>query len=210
MSDTITDPPSLFADIIPGETPRQRLVRWVTKCNGISMSNRLPELKGLIARGIDPLSLQSWAWKTNCSTSAIGFLAAICGDPVAAAACHPLLAKTSVIGMSMPWVMQIGYDTGSIVKYLGPNGPQPKAGDLLHFAILGSSDDHVEWTLSDPDANGNATTGGGGRPNQAITCGKGYVRASWARPLQHFINLDLLNIPFVDVAPHPDIEGAHV
>lgn len=210
MSDTTTDPPSLFADIIPGETPRQRLVRWVTKCNGISLSNRLPELKGLICRGVDPVSLGSWMWKTNCATSALGFMAAICGDMSSALTVHPILARQSVIGMSMPQVMQIGYDTGAIVKYLGPDGPQPKAGDLLHFAILGTNDDHVEWALSEPDESGHATTGGGGRPNNAITCGAGFVRASWARPLQHFVNLDAMNIPFVDVAPHPDIEGAHV
>ena len=190
--------PSCFADIVADETPRQRLVRWVMKLSGVSLTNRLPELQGLICRGVDPVSLQSWAWKTNCATSALGFLAAICGSVDEAVACHPLLGKVSPIGMSMPWVMQLGYDTGAITKFTGKSGPQPKPGDLLHYAILGSNDDHVEFLLGDADpVTGAAITGGGGRPNNAITNGQSYLYASWSRPLQHFLDLDKLSIPFV-------------
>ena len=86
--------PSCFADIVADETPRQRLVRWVMKLSGVSLTNRLPELQGIICRGVDPVSLQSWAWKTNCATSALGFLAAICGSVDEAIDCHPLLGNS--------------------------------------------------------------------------------------------------------------------
>ena len=188
--------PSCFADIVADETPRQRLVRWVMKLSGVSLTNRLPELQGLICRGVDPVSLQSWAWKTNCATSALGFLAAICGSVDEAVACHPLLGKVSPIGMSMPWIFQIGHDLNAMIPYT-KDGQQPQPGDLLHYGVVSQNVDHVEWMLGSPDATGMANTGGGGRPNNAITNGQSYLYASWSRPLQHFLDLDKLSIPFV-------------
>ena len=188
--------PSCFADIVADETPRQRLVRWVTKLSGVSLTNRLPELQGLICRGVDPVSLQSWAWKTNCATSALGFLAAICGSVDEAVACHPLLGKVSPIGMSMPWIFQIGHDLNAMIPYT-KDGQQPQPGDLLHYGVVSQNIDHVEWMLGSPDATGMVHTGGGGRPNNAITNGQSYLYASWSRPLQHFLDLDKLSIPFV-------------
>ena len=188
--------PSCFADIVADETPRQRLVRWVMKLSGVSLTNRLPELQGLICRGVDPVSLQSWAWKTNCATSALGFLAAICGSVDEAVACHPLLGKVSPIGMSMPWIFQIGHDLNAMIPYT-KDGQQPQPGDLLHYGVVSQNIDHVEWMLGSPDATGMVHTGGGGRPNNAITNGQSYLYASWSRPLQHFLDLDKLSIPFV-------------
>ena len=188
--------PSCFADIAADETPRQRLVRWVMKLSGVSLTNRLPELQGLICRGVDPVSLQSWAWKTNCATSALGFLAAICGSVDEAVACHPLLGKVSPIGMSMPWIFQIGHDLNAMIPYT-KDGQQPQPGDLLHYGVVSQNIDHVEWMLGSPDATGMVHTGGGGRPNNAITNGQSYLYASWSRPLQHFLDLDKLSIPFV-------------
>ena len=188
--------PSCFADIVADETPRQRLVRWVMKLSGVSLTNRLPELQGIICRGVDPVSLQSWAWKTNCATSALGFLAAICGSVDEAVACHPLLGKVSPIGMSMPWIFQIGHDLNAMIPYT-KDGQQPQPGDLLHYGVVSQNIDHVEWMLGSPDATGMVHTGGGGRPNNAITNGQSYLYASWSRPLQHFLDLDKLSIPFV-------------
>lgn len=199
--------PSHFADLQPDETPRQRLIRWVKSMNGCSLSNRLTDLQGLVCRGVDDVSLGSWQWKTNCATSALGFLAAICGSVQAAGQCHPNLSKRSLIGTSMSWIMQIGYDLNAMVPYKGKSGPQPQPGDLLHYAILGTGDDHVEFLLGEPDPiTGAAVTGGGGRPNNAITFGNGNAFASWSRPLQGFLNLDALDIPIVcsaslDVSP---------
>jgi hypothetical protein len=167
---------------------------------GASLHAWLPDLTGLVARGVDE---PTWAaqvvqWKTNCATSALGFLAAICGDVDAAKALHPLLATRSVNGMSMPWLMQLGHDAGAWVTYAGMSGRQPRAGDLLHYGTPGQNNDHVEWCLSDPTPAGAADHGGGGRPDNLISVGNGSIVSSAGRPLLAFIDLDKLTIPTVD------------
>ena len=169
--------PSCFADIVADETPRQRLVRWVMKLSGVSLTNRLPELQGLICRGVDPVSLQSWAWKTNCATSALGFLAAICGSVDEAVACHPLLGKVSPIGMSMPWIFQIGHDLNAMIPYT-KDGQQPQPGDLLHYGVVSQNIDHVEWMLGSPDAVGQTMQSPMGSPICTLR-GQGRYNTSW-------------------------------
>ena len=155
----------------------------------------LAYLTGLVARGVDEAvwAAQVVQWKTNCATSALGFLAATCGDVDAARACHPLLASRSINGMSLPWIMQIGHDAGAWVRY-DPLSVAPQHGDLMHYGTPGKNNDHVEWLLSDP-IGGVADHGGGGRPDNLIAIEHGTIALSAGRPMIAFLNLDMLTIP---------------
>jgi len=160
---------------------------------GASLHARRDELTGLVARGVDE---PEWAnqvvtWRTNCATSALGFLAAVCGDVGSARACHRLLAERSVNGMSMAWLMQIGYD---LHAWIPAEQWTPRAGDLLHYGTPGRNDDHVEWCLSEPVAL-VADHGGGGRADNAITVEHGPIVSPLGRPLRAYLNLDALDIP---------------
>jgi hypothetical protein len=203
MSDVVN--PSCFADIVADETPRERMVRWGKRLNGVSLSNRLSELTGLTGKGVETpeQAAQSVRLSTNCAISALGFLAAICGSVDKAAAVHWALAKPNQVGMSFAWLMQLGYETNSWVEYKpGVNSPLP--GDIMHYGTLGKNNDHAEICASVPGVNGQAETFGGGRPNNAITYGStDHVFMSWSRPLIAWISLDLLNVPFVASNPDP-------
>lgn len=197
----MSDNPSCFADIVPGESPRDRMVRWGKKLNGVSLSNRLPELIGLTGKGVETTeqAAQSVRLRTNCAISALGFLAAICGDVERAKSVHWALATPNKVGMSFAWLMMLGNDTGAMVlNKLGSGAPKP--GDILHYGNLGMNNDHAEILASVPTETGHAETFGGGRPNNAITYGEtDHVYMSWSRPLIGWISLDLLPLPFVEL-----------
>lgn len=193
--------PSHFCTLVAGESPRDRLIKLVKSLDGVSLVNKKDVLVGLIGRGVENpgQAEQSANLHTNCATSAIGVIASVCGSVDAARDCHKLLATPTQVGMAFSWWMQIGYDTGAYTKYTGVNGPQPKAGDYLHYAVPGTNDDHTEAMLSDMDANGQADHAGGGRALNAITVGHGNVLTSMTRPLIGFWDLSKLNIPTLDV-----------
>ena len=75
-------------------------------------------------------------------------------------------------------------------KYSSANAP--KAGSLLHYFTPGKNDNHVEWLLSDMDDQGCAEHGGGGRTDNAITVGSGDVTVNYGRPLQEWLDPDML------------------
>ena len=166
-------------DILTGESPEDRLCRFVRTLNGVSLSNRVDVLKALVGRDVDPETLRAWQWQTNCATSALGVIAAACGSIEVAAALHALLGMTSKIGTSPTWLFAIGNALGVCFEYT--NGrPIPK-GALVAYA----NGDHFEWILSDMGADGIADHGGGGRANNAITVGRGDCRTSWGRKITH-------------------------
>jgi hypothetical protein len=174
---------------LPGETPGEKIVRMVNKYIGCSLINERTKLADLIARGVDDPN-QVVEVKTNCGMFALAIMEI-------AGARHDILNKKYVIGMAIGWVRQIGIDLKALNKYTGKNGPQPKRGDLLHYFSPGANNNHVEWLLSDPNENGIAEHGGGGRPNNAITKGTSSILYSSGRPLQEFIDCTKLGIEYV-------------
>lgn len=163
--------------ILTGESREDRLARWLRTCNGVSLSNRVEVLKALIRRNVDPESLLSWEWETDCATTALGFLAAGCVTPEAMF--HKLLQTVSVNGTSIAWIFQMGRELGVVRNYT-PGSMLPLKGNLVAYAHGA----HVEWILGDVDpTTGIADHGGGGRANNAITVGRGDIRTSANRPL---------------------------
>lgn len=188
-------PTSVVQPSLPGESAGDKLIRTIKKYVGCSLSSRRDELGKLVARGVDkPEAVVTIS--TNCATTALGVMAE-------AGVKHPLLSKPYVSGMAVSWVRQIGLDLGALVKYTGPNGPQPKVGSLLRYNTAGTNNDHVEWLLSPIDAKGEADHAGGGRSNNAVTQDHGNVLTSWNRPLVEFWDPDKLGIELVPAALEP-------
>lgn len=175
---------------LPGESAADKIVRLVNSYVGCSLSSRREDLGKLVARGVDDPN-QVVTITTNCGTSALGILAI-------AGAKDPILDKKYVSGMAIAWVRQIGINLKALNKYTGKNGPQPKRGDLLHYYDDGKNNNHVEWCLSDPDENGIAEHGGGGRSNNAITKSTSSILTNYYRPLKEFISCDKLGIEIVN------------
>lgn len=178
--------PIVTLPVVPGETPGDRLVRIIKGYVGCSLSNRRDELGVLVARGVDdPKRVVTIA--TNCGMTALGVMAL-------AGVQDAILNKPYVSGMAISWLRQIGIDLGALMKYIGPNGPQPKVGSLLRYNTHGKNDDHVEWLLTSPIKN-VADHAGGGRSNNAITLARGLVTWNVGRPLVEFWDPDKLGIP---------------
>jgi hypothetical protein len=197
------DRPILQFPDVTDESARDRLCRLVRFAAGWSLSNGRDKLSALVGRGVDAPGI-AVAWKTNCGTTALGFVALACGTVVAARAVHALLATPSQIGKAIAWLSRIGDDRGAWVTY-SATGPQPRAGDLLWYwnhptqtkpdgSTETKFDDHVEWALSDVEDSGAADHGGGGRPNNEITVARGDVRTNAGRALRKFLDLDKLGI----------------
>ncbi len=176
---------------LPGESAADKIVRLVNSYVGCSLSERREDLGKLVARGVDDPNVVVTI-TTNCGTSALG-IEALAGVK------DPLLDKKYVSGEAIAWVRQIAINLGALVKYTGKNGPQPKRGDLMHYFDVGKNNNHVEWCLSDPDENGVAEHGGGGRSNNAITKSTSSVYTNYYRPLQEIIDVDKLGIEIVDL-----------
>jgi len=171
--------------LLANESPADRIVRLVKSHVGCNLSTRRDELGKLVARGVDdPNAVVTVS--TNCATSALGIMAE-------AGVRDPILNKKYVSGMAVSWVRQIGINTGALVKFDGKT--MPKRGALMRYNTPGTNNDHVEWCLSDVDANGIADHGGGGRANNAITEGTGNVLTSLGRPMQEWWDPDKLGIP---------------
>lgn len=174
--------------ILEGEAKEDRLCRFVRLFNEVSLDNQAYLLEELVCRGVDTPSSQSWLWRTNCGTSALGFLAACCGNLENSKDFHPLLAMPSKIGTSPNWLFRMGHDLSLVEPYHG--GPIYK-GQLVTY----SSGDHFEWVLSDMSPmTGIAVHGGGGRPHNEITVGQGDIRTSLGRRITHVFNF-VKNLP---------------
>jgi hypothetical protein len=204
----ISNVPIVALPTVPGESVPERIARIVRSKVGCSLTTRRDELGKLVARGVDkPEAVVTIS--TNCATSALGFMALM-------GVKHKLLNTPYQSGMAVSWVRQIGIDLGALVRYTGPNGPQPKPGSLLRYNTAGTNNDHVEWMLGPLTADGSADHAGGGRANNAITEGTGPVLTSWGRPLVEFWDPDKLGIdvaaagppaqdPPVDPTPDPPV-----
>jgi hypothetical protein len=172
-----------------GEQPGDKIIRLVNGYIGCSLLNEKDKLGDLIARGVDDPK-QVVTIQTNCGLFALGILEI-------AGAQDPILNKKYVSGQAIAWVRQIAINLSALNKYTGKDGPQPKRGDLMHYFDVGKNNNHMEWCLSDPDENGVAEHGGGGRSNNAITKSTSSVYTNYYRPLQEIIDCDKLGIEIV-------------
>jgi lysozyme len=175
----------------PGEKPGDKIVGLVRFYVGCSLTNRREELGELVARGVDnPEAVIGIS--TNCGTTALGIMAL-------AGAKHHLLSEKYQNGMAIAWLRQIGLELGALKKFVP--GTQLKPGSLVRYNTAGKNDDHVEWVLTAPDANGTADHAGGGRDQNAISEGTGNVLTSLGRPLVEWWDPDMLAIDTVPAMP---------
>lgn len=188
-------------DILTGESPEDRIARFLRTLNGVSLSNRADVLIALVNRTVSPMSLREWEWYSNCAESAIGIVTAACATLEFAASVHPELVAPGRNGQSISRIYQMGRDL-KIVRSYKPGDPLPRKGNLLGFA----HGYHVEWVLSDPDANGVADHGGGGRANNAITVGHGNILKSGQNPLTEIFDFCSVLPPSPDAASG-ELEG---
>jgi Putative peptidoglycan binding domain len=144
---------------------------------GVSLDHDRKALGELVARGVDDPE-RVVGIKTNCATTALGFLALLGVD-------HRLLREPYRIGMAMAWLVEIGNALGIIHEWHGDRSVL-HPGILMHYCLPESTNDHVEWLLTEPDAMGVAYHGGGGRAQNAITVGYGSVLTNAGRPLIHY------------------------
>lgn len=162
----------------PGDT----FADLVKKYEGCSLSCRRDELADLVCRGVDNPK-QAVQIKTNCAMFTLGILKE-------AGVEHDLLNQPYKSGMAVAWVLQIARDLKALKKY--SSSEMPKKGSILHYYTPGSNNNHVEWLLEDPDTKWCAEHGGGGRADNAITCGSGDIRWNAGRALREWIDPDLL------------------
>lgn len=163
-----------------GELPGSCIVRIVRHYVGCSLHARRDELGVLVGRGVDaPESVVGV--QTNCAMFALGVLAAA-GCP------HPLLRTSYKVGMAFSWLVEIGDHYGA--WRVAVASEIPPAGAVLWYRIDGTNDDHAEFMLEAPDEHG-----GGGRPDNAITSGRGNVHASMGRPLYRWLEPAALCLP---------------
>lgn len=158
------------------------LVALVKKYVGCSLHVHKDDLATLVCRGVDDPD-QSVLIKTNCGMFALGIMHE-------AGVVHDLLTQKYKLGMAIAWVRTIGKDLGALKKF--SKSEMPKAGSLLHYYTSGKNNNHVEWLLEDPDDQGCAEHGGGGRTDNAITIGSGNVLWNYGRPLQEWLDPDIL------------------
>lgn len=183
--------PIFFND--PFLTPSQNIIRFLRQADEErwSLSNNKDKLTSLISRGVDgPYAKYVVGWKTNCATSALGFIAAACETVDNLKSVHPLLAEKSEMGTSVSRLVKIAQDKMALGS---PNDPSKiKPGCLLWYCTPGKNDDHFEWLLSDIDIHGHAEHAGGGRADNAITVASGNVLTSFGRPLHKYIDVDYM------------------
>ena len=175
----------------PSLNPSQNIINFVKLAANEkwSLSHNRPKLMSLIGRGVDgDFAIQSVQWKTNCATSALGFIAASCGSIERAKSVHPSLVAKSKIGTAVSVLVSIARDTLSLRTPTSLKSIKP--GSLLWYGTQGKNDDHFEWVLSPIDDQNHAEHGGGGRPDNAITVSTGDISHSSGRPLKKYIDID--------------------
>lgn len=175
---------------LPNETAGAHLARALQAFNGVSLVHNTSMLTALFeVNELTPTTAQQMSTvQTNCGTVS-RCLYSLCGST------NSYLNTPYKIGTAVSYVLQAAIDTGSIIDCIAnPNAwQQLDVGYLMHYCGAPGTD-HLEWCLSKPDAiTGAATSGGGGRSENAITCGHNpNVRVSNGRPLRHIIRPDIL------------------
>lgn len=163
-----------------GESAGQHVARIVRGLVGVSLVHDHDRLVDLFRLNeLDDRAEIVASMKTNCGTfmRQIWLLAGCDAD---------LILCPYVVGMAVSWDLEAARRLGA----LAPAGSWRQIGEGwgLHYGTPGRNDDHVEFALGEPDSAGVCEHAGGGRPENAITLGKGDIRWSCGRPLLHAIN----------------------
>lgn len=168
------------------ETAGEHLARIVRALDGISLVRDRELLEQLFYASEETAARARLvsAWKTNCASSA--------------------KAIYSLAGMEAEDIeIESPLENGRAVEVLRRCAKRKRAviaGSQWHLLRPGcgmmywstGNDAHFEWCLSDVNGMGQADHGGGGRSDNAITCGYGDVRISWGRPLQEIYLPELM------------------
>lgn len=164
-----------------GETTGEHVARIVRALDGISLHSHADHLAELFWANEETEARASLvsSWKTNCGTS-MRCVYALAGSDL------DLILCPYVVGRAVSWVLQAAMTAKALLpgthwRSLGP-------GWGMHYGTPGLNNDHVEFCLSVPDAVGIADHGGGGRPDNAITVGRGSILSSSGRPLLSIID----------------------
>lgn len=167
-----------------GESPGHHIARILRALVGLSLKNHADQLAQLFLVNERPdRAAAVSAIKTNCGTTMreVWCLAG-CKD-------H-FVTQPYEVGMAVSWDLEAAREEGSLISL----HEQPDAWKLvdegwgLHYAIPGTNDDHMEFSLGRPDPKtGECEHAGGGREDNAITQSVGDIRWSLGRPLQHVI-----------------------
>lgn len=180
--------PAPVVPFVAGETPGDRIARIVRSYAGCVALGAHPvrreELAALVGRGVDDESVVTW--ETNCCTFALGVLSA-------AGVVYHGLQVPLVNGAEFGVLVALGVSFQAWRTPAPGDGPPPR-GALLWYHVDGKNVDHVEIALDPPDEHG-----GGGRPHNAITVGRGGDdHWSWGRPLHRWLDPDALQIGIVE------------
>ncbi len=154
------------------ETAGDHVVRIVRACDGISLHNHADELAALFRRieGDNERARRVSTWATNCATFADAALT-LAGAPPGCRLLDPLR-----VGVAMTQLRE-GAKAGRLP---GTQWRSLRAGWLMIYWSGAGNDAHAEFCLTTPDAVGVAEHGGGGRPDNAITCSKAPESILWS------------------------------
>ena len=163
-----------------------RIVRGVVGLSLDNEPNRLADLF-LVTEPSRQSAVSASTLATNCGTT-MRAIYALCGCD------HPLVTCPIRIGMALSWVLTAAREKNALVPASSWRNAGPGWG--LHYATSGRNDDHVEWLMERPNANGVALHAGGGKPRNAITwAGPNDIRWSTGRPLVALIDPDKMLAP---------------
>lgn len=151
----------------PGEEVGQHIARFLRALDGISLKNRLQQLRELFL-----LTEPTWALaceratvRTNCAT--------VLRNVWVGVGCrHPKAVCPYIDYMAVSLLLDIARDQNALISL----DQFPDAWQLLdvgwgmHYGLPGTNDDHFETCLEVPDyTTGFAAHAGGGRPDNTIT-----------------------------------------
>jgi hypothetical protein len=166
-------------------TESQRcLVQIVEGWIGASLLERADELRKFIARDIDDPRYELNAHISDCGLFALAVWHA-------AGVHHQLCDAKYVPGVAIQWLVHIAHDLQAI-RYPQRDGLPVPGALMQYYSPRPSHNDHVEFCLSLPNADGLAEHAGGGRPECEIGSSTSDIRWSSARPLQCWIDPDAL------------------
>lgn len=173
----------------PGEAPGEHVARIVRGVAGCSLDHDADRLAAifLVNEPDAATARRVSTYATNCGTS-MRCIFALAGCD------HPLATCAYKVGLAVAWLLTAAREKGAIVAASEWRRAGPGWG--AHYGTPGKNDDHVEFILTVPDAEGVALHGGGGRERNAITlAGPNNIRWSSGRPLRALIDPALMLAP---------------
>jgi hypothetical protein len=182
MTNILPDWLNALKNPLPGELASDHIVRAVMAFQGVSLINKRDMLNALflINEPDAATAAQTAAIQTNCGTFARQILN-LCGAP------DSYLTRPYQSGMAISFLVQAGYDCGAIIDCTKnpENWKLLRKGYLVRYCSPGSSNDHMEFVVSDyVDGSPIFDHIGGGRPNNSVgPLERGDIRTSMGRPI---------------------------